>query len=185
MAYNPNVPTTGHDASQDYVAMQQNYAQIDTSYNTDHIALESAINIGFHNKATLVERTDPSNVAGTGIIYTKSVNANSELFLRKAAGQIIELSVIKAFVVFTFTAPGTLVILDSQGVYAAGSSAAAGVVTITFGNSGAAVPLANANYALIGSVGYSGSVIPPVLSAANFQVTPLNNGTFGLVVLQS
>lgn len=100
--FDPNVPQTGHNPQMDYGQMQQNYATINTSYNTDHVALNSSVNQGFHDKSTYLEQmSDPGAVANTGIVYTLKTNGNSELWMRKEGGQLIELSLIKAFVLFT------------------------------------------------------------------------------------
>lgn len=70
MAYNPNVPATGHNGSQDYQAMQGNFAQIATSYNTDHIPLNSGSHIGDHQKVTFGINSVPSSPVSPPVMFT-------------------------------------------------------------------------------------------------------------------
>lgn len=70
MAYNPNVPATGHTAAQDYVDMQGNFAQIQTSYDTDHIPLNSGSNIGCHQKVTFGINSVPSSPVSPPVMFT-------------------------------------------------------------------------------------------------------------------
>jgi len=73
MAYN-DTPLATETPAQSQPLMRQNFQQIATSYNTDHIPLSSGTNVGYSNKNTLVSQlSDPGGVASAGIIYSKNV----------------------------------------------------------------------------------------------------------------
>src|SRR5215469_11178606 len=138
MTYNTGIPAAGNTPAHDQPLMQQNFTQIATSYNTDHIALNSGSNAGFSNKTTLVQQgSDPANVVNAGIAYTKAVGARTELFYRPDGGPIIELSIIKAWGSFN-GANGAL--FDSNNVSMV-TRTGAGSYTVFF-----TTPLANANF---------------------------------------
>lgn len=94
MAYNPLVPTTGHSASQDYVAMQQNFAQVDQSYNTDHVALESGVNIGLHSQVRFaLNQAAPTLInAAVSEVFANNPAGSSELFFTNGVPKTYQLT---------------------------------------------------------------------------------------------
>lgn len=72
MAYNPNIPATGHNGAQDYSDMQGNFAQISTSYDTDHIPLNSGSNVGFHQQVTFGTNNPPSSPVSPPVMFTNT-----------------------------------------------------------------------------------------------------------------
>lgn len=86
MAYN-DTPLPTETPAQSQPLMRQNFQQIATSYNTDHIPLSSGANVGYSNKDTLVSQiSDPGGVASAGIIYTKTPVSHTELFYEGESG---------------------------------------------------------------------------------------------------
>jgi len=81
--YNPAVPTGTLELDEDYINLQHNFQQLDTTYKVNHIALtDNTTNNGAH---TFVELRNQAGLpAGLktleGTIYTKIVSAVSELF---------------------------------------------------------------------------------------------------------
>ena len=85
MTYNLGIPAANNTPAADQPRIQQNFTQIATSYNTDHIPLSSGSNAGYSNKLTLVTQgSDPGSVVGSGIVYTKGTP--SQLFFENVAG---------------------------------------------------------------------------------------------------
>lgn len=83
MAYNDTpLPTETPSASQNL--LRQNFNQIAISYNTDHVALTSALNIGQHKQVTLanVLASDPNQVAPVSSVYTKTASGAPNLFFQ-------------------------------------------------------------------------------------------------------
>jgi len=86
MAYNDTpLPTETPSASQNL--LRQNFNQIATSYNTDHVALTSAVNIGQHKQVTLanVLAADPNQIAPVCSVYTKTASGSPNLFFQNGA----------------------------------------------------------------------------------------------------
>ena len=90
MTYNLGIPAASNTPAHDQPLMQQNFAQIATSYNTDHVPLNSGSNAGFSNRITLVDQASgPGSAASQVVQYAKSVvypNAAgtfSELFFQR------------------------------------------------------------------------------------------------------
>lgn len=81
--YNPNVPTGTIELDEDYINLQNNFQQLSTSFQVNHLPLEnSSTSNGAH---TFVEMRNqaaipPALKAQEGTIYTKIVNAVSEMF---------------------------------------------------------------------------------------------------------
>ena len=110
MAYN-DTPLPTQTPSQSQPLMRQNFQQIGTSYNTDHIPLTSGSNVGYSNKLTLVSQSgDPGSVAGTGIFYTKGSPAQA--FFENAAAilQLTNLPIVVVGANSGLTTPFGLVI---------------------------------------------------------------------------
>lgn len=141
MAYNSLVPATGHSGSQDYQAMQGNFAQIQNSFSIDHEPLASGGGIdGFHKKSSYVAASDPANVSGVGTAYTKVVGSRTELFFRPDGGAIVEISAIKAWGSFN---GGNGALTDSNNVSSVTRNSA-GNYTVNF-----TTALQNSSYAVV------------------------------------
>jgi len=82
MPYDTSVPATGHVPAQDYQAMQQNYAQIQTSFSVNHVPLATGgATEGYHSKVNLAgPLTDPTLSATYGQIYEKSQTVGSDTY---------------------------------------------------------------------------------------------------------
>jgi len=81
--YKPNIPTGTIELDEDYINLQNNFQQLDTTYKVNHVALtDNSTSNGAH---TYVEMRNqgglpPALKAQEGTIYTKIVNAVSEMF---------------------------------------------------------------------------------------------------------
>lgn len=65
-------------------------AEVDHRWGPD---VDSAADDGQHHKVTLpVRGSDPTNIASTGIVYTKDVSAKAELFYVDEDGNVIQLT---------------------------------------------------------------------------------------------
>ncbi len=96
MAYN-DTPLPTETPAQSQPLMRQNFQQIATSYNTDHIPLTSVATVGFSNKLTLVDQSTnpsglPGGVAGSDVLYANTVGSLIELFLQRQAGGPVQLT---------------------------------------------------------------------------------------------
>lgn len=110
MPYTTTVPTTGHVPSQDYAEMQQNFSQIDTSFQVNHVQLATGSGPpsteGFHTKIQYAAVTSaPTTASGQGGTFIKTSQSKTELFyVRDNLSPNIPLSCIKAFGFFDGTA---------------------------------------------------------------------------------
>ena len=81
--YNPNVPTGLLELDEDYINLQNNFQQLNTTFQVNHVPLtDNTVNNGAH---TYVEmRNEAGLPAGLqnleGTIYTRQANAVSEMF---------------------------------------------------------------------------------------------------------
>jgi len=81
--YNPAVPTGTLELDEDYINLQHNFQQLDTTYKVNHIALtDNTTNNGAHTFVELRNQAGlpPGLKTLEGTIYTKIVMAVSELF---------------------------------------------------------------------------------------------------------
>lgn len=94
MSYNPNVPVTGHSGSQDYQAMQANFAEIQSAFSVNHNPLASAMGDGFHTQIQLAAAlvSDPNQIAPIASVYTKG--ATPQLFFQNGnmASNVVQLT---------------------------------------------------------------------------------------------
>lgn len=83
MTYN-NTPLSNQTPAASQPQMQQNFLQIATSYNTDHVPLTSGSNVGFHQKVTIanVLSAGPGQIAPITSLYTKTVSGKPQLFFQ-------------------------------------------------------------------------------------------------------
>lgn len=93
MAYN-DTPLPNETPSNSQPFIRQNFTAIANSWNTDHIPLSSGTNVGYSNKLTLVDQggSPPAGVAGTDVLYSRTVNALIEMFLQRPAGTAIQMT---------------------------------------------------------------------------------------------
>lgn len=180
--FTSSIPAANDYPGDDQPLMQQNFASTANLVAIDHVGFNTASTGGYHNKSTYVSQgSDPSAVAGTDIVYSKlSANSTQEVFVRKPTGAIFELSLIKVYVLFTFTTPSTIAIADQQNV--ASVTVGGGNITVTFTNA-----LANTNYSIFGAIGAGGFVLPGLstLTTGFSFTTPGFSQTYGIMVLQS
>lgn len=83
--YQPNIPTGLVPLNQDYQNIQDNFTQINTTYNTDHIPLTDAPNNGYHTVVHLVKQSPGTvGVTGTFSLYEEltddGYNTRQQLF---------------------------------------------------------------------------------------------------------
>lgn len=79
-----NTPLSNQTPAASQPQMQQNFVQIASSYNSDHVALDQATNAGTHKQVTLGAPLsgDPGKVAPISSLYTKTVSGKSQLFFQ-------------------------------------------------------------------------------------------------------
>lgn len=63
--YQPGIPTGSVDLDQDYLNIQHNFTQLDTSFGTDHVPFSTTLNNGYHTSVHLdpvsTTTTNPTN----------------------------------------------------------------------------------------------------------------------------
>ena len=73
--YQPNIPTGSVPLNEDYKNLQDNFTQINTTYNTDHVPLTTASQNGYHTVIHLVKQSsDPAGITNTFSLYEKSTS---------------------------------------------------------------------------------------------------------------
>lgn len=92
-SYQPNIPTGNVPLNQDYLNILGNFQQLDTSFGTDHVAFSQALNNGYHTVIRQVTQgSDPSTIAGTNQLYSKTVAGDTALFMKSGNGVVQQLS---------------------------------------------------------------------------------------------
>jgi hypothetical protein len=89
MTYN-NTPLSNQTPAASQPQMQQNFLQIATSYNTDHVPLTSGSNVGQHKQVTFQNafnvppgpQGDPNQIAPISSLYTKIIGGSPQLFFQ-------------------------------------------------------------------------------------------------------
>jgi len=83
MSYNPNIPGSGQSLGETQSGIQQNFADINTRFQVNHIAFNDSGG-GKHKPIQIPEASAPSTAANEGAIYTKAGSNPSEtnLFFR-------------------------------------------------------------------------------------------------------
>lgn len=86
-SYQPNIPTGTVDLDQDYLNLQGNFQQINTTYMSDHVPLtDPSSQNGFHKAIHIVQQVAPIAVAGVGELYCTTnndgINNTESLFFR-------------------------------------------------------------------------------------------------------
>lgn len=109
MAYQPGIPTGTIPLDQDYLNLQGNFGQINTTYGTDHIPLTQVQNNGFHGDIHLVPvstvtSNPPNNYpasvpgasAGVGQLFTAGINdginSDEALYYQTGGGRVIQIT---------------------------------------------------------------------------------------------
>lgn len=73
MPYTPSIPATGHSGSDDYVEMQQNFDQIQTSFSIDHMALASGgATEGYHKQVHFASNNVPASPTTYPTIFSNN-----------------------------------------------------------------------------------------------------------------
>lgn len=178
--YDPNIPTGLVDLDTDYLNLQKNFEQLNTSFFKNHIPLTDAtVNNGKHNYVEMPNTTlaainaSPGGplVAFEGTLYTKKLAGTTELFFtRGASGVEVQLTGPGAPSAagngYTFL-PGGLLI--QWGLKASPGSSG----TITFATANIAFPnnLFNVQLTVSRTSTSGGSGVIVIDSAATFDKT--------------
>ena len=108
-AYQPGIPTGIVPLNEDYINLQNNFQQLDTSFGVDHTPFSQAINFGYHEVVHLIPSsntaTNPPNnqpitpvtpVAGIGELFCAQINdgidADEALFYQSGGNKLIQLT---------------------------------------------------------------------------------------------
>jgi hypothetical protein len=143
MAYNTLVPTTGHSASQDYQAMQGNFAQIQNSFSVNHTPLASGGGTeGFHTKVQFpAVISDPGLASPQSSLYIKAVSGLSQLFFQNGAlaANIVQLTgnAVLTASEYTIVTPWGLIL--KFGIGSASNAGDVNNFAVAFPNSGIGV----------------------------------------------
>ena len=96
MSYQPGIPTGTVPLDEDYLNVQGNFQQLDTSFGVDHIPFSQTPQNGYHKAIHLVEQSTPASVLGTGEIYCTSFNdgiaTDSTFYLQTALGKVMQMT---------------------------------------------------------------------------------------------
>jgi hypothetical protein len=96
MPYDPTTPVATETPAQSRPNIQGNFLQIATSYDFDHVPLNSGSNVGSSNKLTLYDQSLnlslPTALANSDVLYSKTAGAMIELFLQRSAGTAIQMT---------------------------------------------------------------------------------------------
>lgn len=73
--YNPNIPTGNVKLNIDYLALRNNFTQLNTTYGIDHLPYTNGTSqLGYHTAIHLVPQAAPTATLGYGQIYNQEVN---------------------------------------------------------------------------------------------------------------
>ncbi len=97
--YNLNIPEANNNPSEDQPDMQENTNSIDSLINVDHFSFGESNHDGEHRQVTMPLRgggsgsIPPGRIADEGTLYTKTANAETQLFYTPdASGNQYQLS---------------------------------------------------------------------------------------------
>jgi len=96
MAYNANIPNPGDLLSVSQGDIKNNFLQANTSFGINHYPFDDGTaNNGKHKKVSLPVTSDPANVLGEGIAYSKAIGigTDAQLFWRFSSGAINPLQI--------------------------------------------------------------------------------------------
>lgn len=108
-SYQPNIPTGNVPLNQDYLNVQANFQQLNTTYSTDHIAFTVVANNGYHTVVHMVSNstiasnppnnypiTPPPAIGLTGELFTTQsndgVNPDEILWYQSGGGRLMQLT---------------------------------------------------------------------------------------------
>lgn len=90
MVWNPAAPSDNESFGPTPSLLRENWSALDDTISVDHYEMNETLE-GQHRQITLPEITTPSNIADTGIIYTKEVNEITEPFYMDSDGNETQL----------------------------------------------------------------------------------------------
>lgn len=96
--YQPGIPTGSVPLNQDYLNIQGNFQQLDTSFGVDHVAFSNGTNNGYHTDIHLVPVSvfPPPTTSAAGQLYCNTVNDgvnnDTALYFLTAGGRNIKLT---------------------------------------------------------------------------------------------
>jgi hypothetical protein len=95
--YNPLIPTGFVDLDEDYQNIQNNFAQLDTTFGVDHVKYSVASNNGYHTVVHLLtQASNPTSTLVAGQLFTKvpvvPSGGDSQLFYETANGGVEQIS---------------------------------------------------------------------------------------------
>lgn len=129
-SYQPGIPTGTVPLNEDYLNIQNNFQQLNTSFGVDHVPFSVALNFGYHNVVHLIPTSTtasnpPNNqpitpvtaVPGIGELFCSQINdgfdTDETLYYQSGGNKLIELTrnivPVMALTGITFL-PGGLVI---------------------------------------------------------------------------
>lgn len=89
--YDPNVPQPNNPINETTVPIQNNFAQANADFGTDHDGFNTATSTGFHNKVTIIPQTPaPIQDANRPIIY--SLSPSKEIWIQPVSGSTYQLT---------------------------------------------------------------------------------------------
>ena len=142
MSFDPNIPQATDRPSASQADLLNNFTQLNTVFDVDHVTFNAASDRGEHNKITLNSTiADPGLADPKCSLYIKTVAGDSELFFEKydngAAANLVQqmtnLNITN--LVNPGTAGGTLYRIDSPlgyTIYMGQTNAFSGNRTVTF-----------------------------------------------------
>jgi hypothetical protein len=93
MTYQPGIPTGSVPLNQDYLNIQNNFTQLNTQWQVDHVPLTSTSGSppnGYHKSIHFVPQSTPSNVAGYSQLWSNTqndgINTDQTLFYQTGTG---------------------------------------------------------------------------------------------------
>jgi len=94
MSYQPGIPTGSVPLNQDYLNIQNNFGQLNTQFNVDHVPLTSTSGNppnGYHTAIHLVPQVEPATVSDIGEIWTTKADdgySNDTILFQKTGGAL-------------------------------------------------------------------------------------------------
>lgn len=95
MGYNPNIPQSTDDPTDSQVDLLNNFSTLNTQFNINHQAFNSAVNGGLHKLVQFpAVVADPNLDSPATSLYIKTVSGESELFFQNgnAAANVKQLT---------------------------------------------------------------------------------------------
>lgn len=73
--YQPNIPTGTVNLDQDYLNIQSNFQQLETTYGVDHLPFSNGTaQKGYHKEVHLVPMATPDRTVGYGQLFNATIN---------------------------------------------------------------------------------------------------------------